>query len=194
MADNTSVLQGDYELISSAWRDHSRWKACLNQAIHPDSGTSELNGVQLWILAGAVVDILKVAEAFGNTSLQERMKADANAALESLGMPAMSGVTFKLIVNTSSFVQIVLPGPPFGDGSCASELPTPSMNQPDAYPWEDVGPVVAYAWAHADFRAHFLENPRAILNAYVGEVPADIEVCALANTEHLVHLVLWETT
>ena len=183
-------MTSDYELIGAAWRDHMHWKACVNRSLKPHRGEAALSGVQLWVLAGVIADILKVAQAFGDDALLKRMRADANATLKAIGLPPPRGVVFKLIVNTEQLNYIVIPGPPYGEPSDV-RAPTPRSGVRGAYPWEKVGFVVARAWADDKFRERFMKHPREVLDANVGTLPAGITVKVLLNTKRLVHIVLW---
>lgn len=162
----------------------------MNESVEPPAGNVSLSGVQLWVLAGAIVDLMKVAEAFGDDSFRRALEADANEALCSIHLPPPPGVTFKLIVNTERLVHIVIPGPPFGPGE---PDPLPSLTDASAneYTWGRVGPLVARVWADSQLRSRFFENPRTVLDSEIGAVPECTEVVALQNTRDLVHLVVW---
>ena len=183
----------DYDTIGTAWRDHLQWKIAVNSSLAPYPGSTRMNGVQLWVLAGVLADMLKVAHAFGDHSLQEQMTADANAALTSIGLPPPQGITFKLLLNTDDVVHIVIPGPPFGEALVAAGA-SPPVSDRSEYPWAEVGAVVARAWADRGFRERFAEEPREVLAACVAPLPEGMTVKVLSNTDRLVYIVLWPTT
>jgi hypothetical protein len=180
----------EYDMIGAAWRDHLQWKTSVNRSLAPYPGAATLSGVQLWVLAGVLADMLKVAHAFGNDSLQERMSANANAALASIGLPPPRGITFKLLLNTDDVVHIVVPGPPFGE-ALTGDAASPRLSEGGEYPWGDVGGVVARAWADRQFRERFVKEPREILATHVAALPEGVTVKVLTNTERLVYVVLW---
>lgn len=180
----------DYDMIGAAWRDHLRWKTSVNRSLAPYPGEATLSGVQLWVLAGVLADLLKVAHALGNDALQEQMSVDANAALASIGLPPPQGITFKLLRNTDDVVHIVVPGPPFGKAP-APDAASPRASEGSEYPWGEVGAVVARAWADRQFRERFVKEPREILATHVAALPEGITVSVLSNTEELVYIVLW---
>ena len=52
------------------------------------------------------------------------------------------------------------------------------------------GKVVAKAWADEDFKAKLLADPKTVLKGNGVEIPQDVEILVVENTDKIVHLIL----
>ena len=50
--------------------------------------------------------------------------------------------------------------------------------------------LIAKTWSDAEFKQRLLDDPRGVLEAAGAQIPAGLQVRALANTDRVFHLVL----